>query len=128
MFVGAVQAIDVWRKDKTQFAPVVQRAGPLVMALLFVLSLYLVLGPGGWVWNNFTYYQSQVICFPSTWKATIRPFLLEYNTRFEYSNNNIEYYGPENYTDVNWTNTLINWTNKTNADITQFPPYIPTQQ
>ena len=133
--LGAMAAFSVeptlrWLKlkDKESWVLMVQRAGPLVMAVLFVISLYVVLGPGGWVWSDFTHYQNEVVCFPANWSATLRPFSMEYSTRFEYSYGNIVFYGPANSSTINWSSTWLNWTNKTAAHVVQSPPVFPTTQ
>ena len=118
MFVGAIQAIDVWRKDKTQFAPMVQRAGPLIMALLFVLALYVVLGPDGWVYTSFKHYQKQVVCFPTSWDANLYPIPNDLSVMFRYRDGNSTYFGKANSTTLNWSNFLLN----------QTVPTLPTTQ
>lgn len=130
MTAGAISPTLKWLKikDSESWVAMVQRAGPLMMALLFVVALYLVLGPGGWVWADFTHYQNEVICFPSTWGATLRPLSVNPLIRFEYGAGHVVYYGPDNATTMNWSGTFLNWTNKTNALINQSPIVVPTEQ
>ena len=78
----------------------IARGSYWISLMLVLFGFFYVAGPGGWIYEDFLHYQTQVVCIPNYWQATFYPDPAYREYYIQYSNTSVKIYTPD---DINKT-------------------------